>query len=313
MAIATTITARESPGGPPPGLKGISKLRWSVKNPPAEPNVTFEGKTVLVTGANAGLGFQAAVKYAEKGASKLILAVRSVAKGEEAKQAIAQRSGRHPSFITVLPVDLSSYASVQKFITALEGKAPQLDVVLLNAGLANPTFIKSAEGYEMALQVNVLSTALMAVLLLPLLRKTAAAKEVTPHLTFVNSIGHEEVKKDWYSDSGSLLRRANDQSKYDATKTYSMVKLLGMAAMKAIAKATTKPDGTPEVVVNACCPFMCRTDLGRNFPLPLKAFMAGFQYFTARSAEEGSRTLVGATALGPESQGRFWHHDILHP
>jgi hypothetical protein len=39
-----TITARESPGGPPPGLGTLGKLRWGAKNPPADPTVSFEGR-----------------------------------------------------------------------------------------------------------------------------------------------------------------------------------------------------------------------------------------------------------------------------
>ncbi|KAK3943683.1 hypothetical protein QBC46DRAFT_28136 [Diplogelasinospora grovesii] len=103
MSDLNLITAHEQPGGPPLGLELMGKLRWGVKHPPADPTVSFAGKTVLVTGANTGLGFEAAVKYAALGASKLILGVRSADKGEAARQRIVQRSGRsNGDFITVL-------------------------------------------------------------------------------------------------------------------------------------------------------------------------------------------------------------------
>lgn len=312
MATPTVIHGRESPGGPPLHLQtSWSKMRWSQKHPPAEPNVSYEGKTVLVTGANIGLGFEAAIKYAKKGATKLFLGVRSVQKGEDTKEVIVQRTGYDRGRIVVVPVDLSSFASVQSFVKNLEKETHELDVVLLNAGIVYNSYVKSPEGWEMAVQVNVLSTALMAVLLLPLLRQSAAVKQEIPHMTFVNSAGHMDVKSEWWS--GSLLQAANDESTFDVKHSYCVVKLLGMAVMEQVARATTGSDGTPEIIVNACCPYMTKTNLGRNFPLYYKIMMSVFHYFTARTTEEGSRTLVSATALGPESHGRFWLHDILHP
>ncbi|GME48510.1 hypothetical protein G7Y79_00039g076240 [Neofusicoccum parvum] len=312
MSDSSFITARESPGGPPPGVDGkLSKLWWAARNPPIDPTVSFEGKTVLVTGANTGLGFEAAVKYAALGASKLILGVRSIDKGEAAKKEVVRRTG-YTNPIIILTVDLGEFESVKSFIQALEKETPHLDVALLNAGLTNPSFVKSSAGWELALQVNILSTALMAIMLLPILRGTAASKSRgTPHLSFVNSIAHADVKPEWYT--GSLLQATNDEAAYDAQRSYAMVKLLGMAVMQAVASKTRKSSGEPQIIVNACCPYMCKTDLGRNYSIMAKIPMMGFQAVFARTAEEGARTLVSATALGPESHGRFWHHDILHP
>lgn len=317
------ITALESPGGPPPGLSMFGELWWSRKHPPKDFQVSFAGKTVLVTGANTGLGFEAAVKYVALGADKLFLAVRSIAKGEEAKRRILERTGRSDGEvdIVILTVDLSDFASVQGFVNNLGQETRYLDVALLNAGLGNPKFETSPAGWEMAVQVNVLSTALMAVLLLPLLRSTAAARGNAVHLTFVNSHGHRMVQKDWYASAGgSLLQAANDRERWDATKSYTIVKLMGMAVMRAIAtKEVTRPSTSdsklksPGVIVNASCPSLCKTDLGRNFGTMSHISGFFFQAIFARTAEEGSRSLVSATALGPESHGRFWHHDILAP
>lgn len=169
----------------------------------------------------------------------------------------------------------------------------------------------------MSLQVNVLSTALMAVGLLPLLRSTAAARGRAVHMTFVNSNGHDRVREDWlaYAD-GSLLRAANDAENWDATKSCCMVKLMGMALMQTVARAASSSSETsagPDVIVNAVCPGLCKTALGRNFGIMSLITGTVFQAIFARSAEEGARSLVIATALGPESQGQLWHHDILYP
>nr|QJY30860.1 dehydrogenase [Discosia rubi] len=314
MSDPNTITAYESPGGPPPGLSLYPKLRWSKSHPPIDPKVSFAGKTVLVTGANTGLGFQSAVKFAALGADKLILGVRSLDKGEDAKARIIDLTGRDGDVIVVLPVDLGEFESVRAFVNAVKRTTPKLDVALLNAGLGNPTYETSSAGWEMALQVNVLSTALMAILLLPILR-ASATREATPHLTFVNSHGHMMVQKDWYEGAGSLLKAANEEKDWDTNKSYSLVKLLGIAVMQAIARATviSYAGSQPQVIVNAVCPDLCRTDLGRKWGFISKIGMVIFYALFARTAEEGARSLVSATALGLESHGRFWHHDILYP
>ena len=302
----------ERPGGPPKAAPGPKLLWWSARNPPNDPTVSFESKTVLVTGANTGLGFEAALKYATLGAAKLLLAVRSVSKGNAAKAKIVQRTGFKADAIYILQVDLGNFGSVQRFVTDLNKAVDYIDVVLLNAGLAAPRFKKSEEGWESAVQVNVLSTALMGLLLLPKLRATAEARQTLVHVTFVNSVAHWDVKREWFVGK-TLLNAANDEASFDAEKNYGMVKLLGMAVMRGVADAAAKGPGGDSIVVNACCPSLCKTDLGRDFGIGMKVIMMGMQAVLARTAEQGSRTLVSATALGPESLGKFWSHDILYP
>lgn len=93
-----------------------------------------------------------------------------------------------------------------------------------------------------------------------------------------------------------------------------MVKLMGMAVMQNIARAIkSSARDDPGVIVNAVCPGLCRTNLGRSFGIVSKVTGTIFQAIFARSAEQGARSLVSATVLGPESHGRLWHHDILFP
>ena len=295
-------------------------MRWGVKHPPADPHVSFVGQTVLVTGANTGLGFEAAVKFSAKGASRLILGVRSVSKGEDTKRRILAITKREQSSISIVTVDLSDFGSVQAFVPALEKEtAGKLDIALLNAGQVNPSYQTSkATGWEMTVQVNALATALMAIMLLPLLRRTARTTGTRPHLTIVNSYGHAMVEKEWLT-SRSLLQAANDPKGWDSKNCYVMTKLLCMVAAQVVARAatgtgTTGPHGAPpEIIVNTTCPGVCKTDIGRNFGLLAKIAMVPFQAIFNRTAEQGSRSLVGATALGPESHGKFWVHDYLSP
>ncbi|KAK0619667.1 hypothetical protein B0T14DRAFT_603418 [Immersiella caudata] len=322
MSNPNIITAYSTPqpGQPvrPPGLGALGKMRWGLKHPPADPTVSFAGKTVLVTGSNTGLGFEAAVKYSALGASKLILGVRTAEKGEDTKRRILTQTGRDADSIGYLLVDLSTFASVQKFCKELDKEVSSsgLDVALLCAGLAPPGYKTSPEpeGWELALQVNVLSTTVMALLMLPSLRRTGANGGVAPHLTFVNSGGNDMVQKEWLRDfDGSAFRMVNDKKGWNSFRNYTVVKLMGLVVMKDMARQMAGGDGGPEVIVNAVCPGMCKTDLGRDHPWVQKMLMAGASPFIHRTAEEGGRSLVSATALGPESHGKFWHNDLLYP
>ncbi|KAK3988935.1 short-chain dehydrogenase [Cladorrhinum sp. PSN332] len=305
-------------GGPPPNLNQLSFLRWTAKHPPSDPTISFAGKTILVTGANTGIGFQAALKYFSLGASKLILAVRTQAKGQSTKSRILSlvpgRSDEGDS-ISIILVDLDTFSSVVSFISQLERHTSTLDVALLNAGLGNPTYETAPTGWEQALQVNVLSTALMAILLLPLLRRTFVQTSKKPHLTFVNSNGHNKFQKSWLgSHANSLIEYLQEglRQKWDAEKSYLGVKLAGMAVFKGIVTYSQASIGE-EVVVNAVCPGFCRTDLGRKFGVVSHMVMAPMQALLARSAEEGARSLVSASALGEAGHGRFWFCDVLYP
>lgn len=210
------------------------------------------------------------------------------------------------------------FASVVRFCAELDREVGPagLDGALLCAGVAPPSWKAGEEGFDVAVQVNVLSTTLMAEMLLPMLQRR---KEVSPgsfpHLTFVNSTGNDMVKREWLAGhGGSGLRMANDPKAWSSMRTYAVVKLVGLAVMKGMAERIGKGrDGRPEIIVNAVCPGLCKTDLGRDYPWIAQALMAPVQLLLHRTAEEGARSLVSATALGPESHGKLWHNDLLYP
>lgn len=258
---------------------------------------------MLVTGANTGIGYQAAVKFAALGASPLVIAVRTQEKGEATKAAIIRETGNEN--IIVIPVDLSTFDAVKEFAAKLNEQVPKLDVALLNAGLAMPSFTKGPGGYEIALQVNVLSTALMALLILPKLRETAAANGTPSHLTFTTSKGYQDVEDSWLDSNKTLIDQLNTEEGYSDQRHYMMTKLATMFVLQGVADQHSDN----QVIINAACPGFCKTDLGRNFSLVAKVFMGPIQYFVARTAEHGSRSLVSATTLGPESIGKLWHDD----
>lgn len=154
------------------------------------PDAYFKGQTIIVTGASVGLGLEAARHFVRLGASKVILGCRNEGRGEEAKRAIEVTTGRM-HVLEVWQVDLRSYESVRHFCDRAS-KLARLDAVVENAGVATPIY-EECEGMESTITVNVISTFLMALLLLPKLRADALKYNIVPHLTIVASDAHEQV------------------------------------------------------------------------------------------------------------------------
>lgn len=297
----------------PPRTYGPGLIWWSARNPPRDPKTSLSGRTVLITGANVGLGFEAAIKIATLKAQRLILGVRSLQKGEETKSEICRRTGYDPNNVQYYEVDMSRFASVESFAKTVKKIEPRIDAAILNAGTVAPSYTLSPEGYETILQVNVLSTALLAVLLLPQLRKSAAVSGVASHLELVGSLAHHSVKASQFdlSPGRSIIDQANAKSFFGLKVNYDVSKLFLMYVMGALVQETRSPGREPDVIITNVCPCLCRTNLGRDFGSPMKLANWLFQLPFARTAEEGSRTLVSGITLGSEANGEFWSHDIL--
>lgn len=280
---------------------------WAARHPPADPTTSFAGQTVLITGANTGLGYKAALKFAALGASRIIFGVRSLRKGEEARAQICQQTGYGASNIQLYELDMSTFASVKAFAEAV-GKETRLDIAVLNAGLMATSYRVSPEGYEMCLQVMVLSTALLGILLLPQLQKSAAISGKPSHLEFVGSIVGRAVKADTFSQTDAkLLDQVNQPDFFGFQKQYNVSKLLLFYVLDGLVESTS----SSSVIINAVCPGACRTDLGRNFSNWLRIPLNIVQSVLARSAEEGARTYVSGVTLGQESHGQLWSADTF--
>lgn len=283
---------------------------WAGRNPPADPTTSFSGKTVLITGANAGLGFEAALKFAQLGVSHLILGVRSLAKGEQARTEICHRTGYSAENIALYTLDMCSFSSVKAFADEVLGEV-RLDVAVLNAGICAPSYQLSPEGYEMSLQVGVLSTALLAMLLLPQLQQSAQLSGSPSHLELVGSIAGRGVKPDTFATSTKLLEEVNQSSFFSAQRQYGVAKLFLFYILDGLVNAPASKNSFPDVIINAVCPGPCRTSLGRDFPTLLKIPVAAFHSIFFRTAEEGARSYVSGVTLGFESHGKFWSADMF--
>lgn len=267
---------------------------------PAYPIATFTGQTVIVTGSNVGLGLEAARHFARLDAAKVIIAVRNVAAGGEAKQDIEESTGRS-DVCEVWELDLASFESVKTF-AARASNLPRLDVVVENAGIATNIYTKS-EGHERTITVNVISTFLLALLLLPKLQETA--KEIpssTPHLSIVSSEVHSWYNlKEWKADR--VFDTLSDEKTANMSQRYPASKLLEVLVVRHIAP---KLAGSG-VILNMLNPGLCHSSLQREIRANAFANVAisiAMKIF-ARTTEVGSRTLVAAAAAGPETHGAY--------
>lgn len=172
-----------------PGKTIRTLISSQLFHPPPYPTQSFAKQTIIVTGANIGLGLEAARHFYRLDCAKLILAVRTVSKGQSAKEDIVQ-SVKHRTdadSIEVWPVDLGSTKSALAFAERVKKDLPRLDVLVENAGLGSQRFTL-VEGFEQTIQVNTLNTLLLGLLVLPKLKATKQQyPDSQPHLVIVSS------------------------------------------------------------------------------------------------------------------------------
>lgn len=263
------------------------------------PEASFEGKTVIITGSNTGLGFEAVRHIVALGATKVIMAVRSVEKGEAAKRTILGSTGCDPSIINVWNLDLSSYTSVKDFAARATAELPRIDALIENAGIASSQWTW-AEDNESMLTVNVVSTFLLAFLLLPKLRETAARYNTRPNLTIVTSDLHYTVDFKEKDAPEGIFNNMNDESKSEIASRYATTKLLEVFVVREM--AAQRPAEAYPVTINLVNPGLCRSELGREEP----GFLFNVMIFLfARTAEVGSRNLVYGASADPDTHGQY--------
>ena len=163
------------------------------------PDDDFTGRTVIVTGANKGLGLEAARHLLRLNASKVILAVRSLSNGNIAKTNLEASTDRSNA-VQVCELDMANHESVRNFANQMEAME-RLDAVILNAGIYTQDFVL-VDGHESTITVNVINTFLLALLLVPVLRKSSARWDTVPRMSIVSSDRHVMTDlPEWKADN----------------------------------------------------------------------------------------------------------------
>ncbi|KAF9871127.1 short-chain dehydrogenase reductase family [Colletotrichum karsti] len=271
------------------------------------PGTNLSGKTAIITGANTGLGYEAGLQLLDLGLSHLILAVRSLERGNEAA---AKLRKLHPkTTIDIWQLDMSSYDSIQDFVSKAERHPARIDIVILNAGIMKMAFSKnSSTGHEETFQVNYLSTMLLAGLLLPILKAKRPNNAEPARLTIVSAA--LTLAATFPNKDANPLLPSFDDPKYFSTETYNSSKLMAHMFLWKLVDHVSADD----VIINLADPAWCKgTALGRDAPGLLKWGLWAFGA-TGRTPRVGASCFVDAVVnKGKESHGCFLMSWQVHP
>lgn len=272
------------------------------------PEVNLSGQTMIVTGGNTGLGLDCAKHLARLGLSNLILACRNIQKGEAAKNNILRETHcQHHTSIEVWELDLDHYSSVLAFTERVRTNLPRLDGFIANAGLELTKF-EMSEDCERTLTINVISTYLIVLGVLPKLQVTARHYGVKPTMTLVGSMIHVFGPADQLQPAettSDTFEALSDPTTAKMNTRYPLSKLMEHLCFRELVAQfdQSKRDNTGQVTINCVNPGWCKTELSRYGSETLfEKFMA---IIFQRTSEEGSRTLVHGVTAGVESHGKY--------
>jgi NAD(P)-dependent dehydrogenase (short-subunit alcohol dehydrogenase family) len=243
------------------------------------------GRVAVVTGANTGIGYEAALVLAGKGA-KVVIAVRNLDKGAKAVSALTKV---HPGAdVTVQELDLSSLASVRAAAEALKSALPSIDLLINNAGVMYPPKQTTADGFELQFGTNHLGHFAFTGLLLDAMLDVLGSRVVT-----VASLAHRQLADIHFDD-------LQWERKYNRVAAYGQSKLANLMFTYELQRRLAA-HGAPTIAV-AAHPGISNTELMRHVPgtsLPGVMKLAGL--ITNSPAVGGLPTLRAAT--DPAVQG----------
>ena len=147
------------------------------------------GRTIVVTGASAGIGFQAARVLASRGAH-IVLACRDTGKAGQAAERIRATAGS--ASVAVVRLDLASLASVREAAAQIRAACPRLDILINNAGVMEPPYQRTEDGFELTFATNHLGHFALTGLVLGRLLATPGSRIVN-----MSSVGHQEGVMDF--------------------------------------------------------------------------------------------------------------------
>lgn len=257
------------------------------------------GRRFLITGANSGIGFAAALKLARKDA-ELILTCRDARKGEATLARLREEAPGLRAEAAVL--DLASLASVREFAARELDRQRPLHVLINNAGvMAVPRRTLTVDGFEMQFGTNVLGHFALTGLLWPAIRKAESGPDDAPRVVTIASIAHKRTQLN--------LEDLQSERSYSAMRAYQQSKLANlMLALEMSRRLKAKGSRTRSVAAHpgVASTALFRTEGRSALVKTLRTVIGyGISMFLNDEAEGALPTLYAATSAEAESGGYY--------
>ncbi|XP_012276143.1 retinol dehydrogenase 13-like isoform X2 [Orussus abietinus] len=244
---------------------------------------TLEGKVVIITGANSGIGKETTLALAKRKA-KVIMACRNMNKCETARREIVLATKN--KYVYCRECNLESQKSIREFVDLFKKEESKLHILINNAGVMHCPKSYTQEGIEMHMGVNYMGHFLLTNLLLDVLKASAPSRIIN-----VASVAYKQGKIN--------ISDLNNTEKYDAREAFAQSKLALIMFTRELARKLT---GTG-VTVNAVHPGIAHTEINRNLSFHNSYFSALFlkplTWPFIKSAKQAAETIINL-ALNPD-------------
>ncbi|KFY45968.1 hypothetical protein V494_00688 [Pseudogymnoascus sp. VKM F-4513 (FW-928)] len=274
-----------------------SEIMWwwgnSIKFDPDQDIGDLQGKVILVTGGNNGLGKETVLRLAKHNPKCIYLGTRSLERGEAALDDIKNETP--DSNIRLLEIDMASFASIESAVAVVKADFDRLDVLINNAGISNLPPDVTKDGYELQFGTNHMGHALLTKLLLPTMLKTAeSAPAGAVRIVNISSDGHYHTTAPGINFDD--LNLGNNWARYAQSK------LANILHAKALAKRY------PTIISVAVSPGTVRTSIFEKMNSPvLNVLITLFGWASLVTIPEGCKNqLWAATAPGVEPGFYYW-------
>ncbi|WP_059015617.1 SDR family NAD(P)-dependent oxidoreductase [Mycobacterium sp. M26] len=261
--------------------------RWTAADVPEQ-----QGRVVVITGANSGIGFETATVLAGRGA-KIVMAVRNLDKGRAARdQILAASPGAD---VALQQLDLTSLESVRAAAGALRSDYPRIDVLINNAGVAWTSKQTTRDGFELQFGTNHLGHFAFTGLLLDSVLAAPDSRVVT-----VSSLAHGTLADIDFDDLQSTRR-------YSRIPAYARSKLANLLFTYELQRRLQQ--AASDTIAVAAHPGVSYTELGRNLPTLLQPATRLIGPMILQSAAMGALTLLRAATDPAVSGGQYYGPD----